>query len=207
MNCRKARKAFDALLHKGEGPRGVADHLRGCASCAEVFRRWEAMVRALQSAPARQATPGLKARILRAVATEGRRAAEPRPVFSLRPPGALQWAFSAAVVLALAAGGWWLLRDAISGKPARTDGARILTLNVTVPAARSVAVAGDFNGWDAGSHLLKRRGADRWTITLPLRPGVYEYLLLVDGEKWLLDPENPVRIPDGFGGFNSGVEL
>jgi len=46
-----------------------------------------------------------------------------------------------------------------------------------------------------------------WSITLPLTPGRYEYKFLVDGKKWMHDPENPQKIEDGFGGHSSVIEV
>lgn len=42
-----------------------------------------------------------------------------------------------------------------------------------------------------------------WELRVPLGPGRYEYLFLVDGRFWELDPANPERAPDGSGGFVS----
>ena len=48
------------------------------------------------------------------------------------------------------------------------------------------------------------RGEDGvWELRVPLGPGRYEYLFLVDGRFWELDPANPERAPDGSGGFVS----
>lgn len=73
------------------------------------------------------------------------------------------------------------------------------------PKAGSVAVAGSFNGWDAGAHVLA--GPDEhgvWTVTLPLPPGRYEYLFVINGTEWAADPSAPA-VDDGFGGRNSVI--
>jgi 1,4-alpha-glucan branching enzyme len=73
------------------------------------------------------------------------------------------------------------------------------------PKAISVAVAGSFNGWDAGAHRLA--GPDEhgiWTVTLPLPPGRYEYLFVINGTEWAADPSAPA-VDDGFGGRNSVI--
>ncbi len=49
-----------------------------------------------------------------------------------------------------------------------------------------------------------------WTGQIDLPPGVYEYKFLVHsvaGTEWLNDPDNPDRVPDGFGGYNSVLRL
>jgi len=72
------------------------------------------------------------------------------------------------------------------------------------PGATRVSVAGTFNGWDPQADPL--RGPDRngvWSLVLPLRPGRYRYLFVVDGVRWVTDPNAPASEADGFGGRNS----
>jgi len=78
-----------------------------------------------------------------------------------------------------------------------------LQLMVTAPSARTVAVTGSFNRWDATSDLLSGPDrSDRWTISLSLPPGRYEYLFVINGTEWTPDPLAP-SVDDGFGGQNS----
>ena len=75
--------------------------------------------------------------------------------------------------------------------------------SIVAPGAGKVAIAGSFNQWDAEKYFLK--GPDNegiWTIILPLDEGRYEYLFIIDGEKWILDPEVPF-VDDGLMGRNS----
>ena len=54
---------------------------------------------------------------------------------------------------------------------------------ITAPDARTIAVAGSFNRWDPSRHPLS--GPDRsgrWTATLSLPPGRYEYLFVINGD-------------------------
>jgi hypothetical protein len=46
-----------------------------------------------------------------------------------------------------------------------------------------------------------------WTLSVNLRPGVYQYNLLVDGTRWVKDPAADGFRPDGFGGVNSVIRL
>jgi len=83
------------------------------------------------------------------------------------------------------------------------DGRGDLSFSLAAPNARSVAVAGSFSRWDPSRHLLS--GPDRngrWTVTLHLPPGRYEYLFVINGTEWVLDPAAP-RVDDGIGGKNS----
>jgi 1,4-alpha-glucan branching enzyme len=71
------------------------------------------------------------------------------------------------------------------------------------PEAKSVAIAGSFNAWDSERNTLS--GPDKkgiWSIVVSLPEGRYEYLFIVDGKRWQLDPAVPA-VDDGFGGKNS----
>ena len=81
------------------------------------------------------------------------------------------------------------------------------------PAAQVVQVAGS---WETNFHLrgrewtsntrvgsMRRGDGGIWELQVPLGPGRYEYLFLVDGRFWELDPSNPQRTDDGQGGFVS----
>lgn len=89
--------------------------------------------------------------------------------------------------------------------PEVRDGA--VRFRFTAPRAASVAVAGSFNRWDPRKNPLS--GPDRngeWSVTLELLEGRYEYLFVVDGDKWTPDPGAPA-IDDGLGGKNSLLEV
>jgi chromosome partitioning protein len=77
---------------------------------------------------------------------------------------------------------------------------------LNAPEAQSVYVAGSFNGWslDATCRMQKENG--RWTLTLPLNPGSYQYQFVVDG-RWLADPANNRKEPNGYGDMNSIIEV
>jgi 1,4-alpha-glucan branching enzyme len=50
------------------------------------------------------------------------------------------------------------------------------------PDASTVALCGDFNGWEHGAILMDRVDQD-WTVTVDLEPGrSYRYQFLVDGQ-------------------------
>ncbi len=51
--------------------------------------------------------------------------------------------------------------------------------------ATTIALIGDFNGWDPHRHLLHQRLDGTWTITLELPAGrVYRFSYLVDGKDY-----------------------
>jgi hypothetical protein len=72
------------------------------------------------------------------------------------------------------------------------------------PAARSVAVIGSFNGWQAQKCEQKSiDGESHWSVTLLLPTGRYEYAFVVDGEKIVSDPGAGLHEEDGFGNQNA----
>jgi 1,4-alpha-glucan branching enzyme len=81
------------------------------------------------------------------------------------------------------------------------------SFSVVAPDARTVSVAGSFNRWDTNSHPLS--GPDRhgrWTVTVPLPPGRYEYLFVINGNAWTPDPAAP-SVDNGLGERNSVVTV
>lgn len=65
-----------------------------------------------------------------------------------------------------------------------------------------VTVAGEFNGWNTGSHELRPVGKGVYERFVRLPAGAHPYKLVVDGQ-WMLDPANPDQADDGTGSVNS----
>jgi hypothetical protein len=71
-----------------------------------------------------------------------------------------------------------------------------VTVRYTGPA-QQVRIAGAWNGWrPVDMHAL---GAGRWRVVLPIPPGIHEFSLVVDGERWVV-PDGAVTVPDQLGG-------
>jgi 1,4-alpha-glucan branching enzyme len=91
--------------------------------------------------------------------------------------------------------------------PPRIEGGK-LVFSYHDDAARSVALAGDFNGWDpARARFVKRRAGDWRAEITPPPPGRYQYKFVVDEARWMDDPSNAVKEPDSYGGLNSVINL
>lgn len=75
------------------------------------------------------------------------------------------------------------------------------------PGARSVSVAGDFNGWNPAQTPLERSGDGMWTATIPLKPGRYQYMFVIDGKQWIADPLATEEATDGFGSQNAVLDV
>jgi serine protease AprX len=70
--------------------------------------------------------------------------------------------------------------------------------------ARSVQVLGSWDDWKAPGLVASEVERGLWQALLP-RPasGRHQYRFVLDGERWLPDPANPARVPDGAGRWNS----
>jgi hypothetical protein len=67
--------------------------------------------------------------------------------------------------------------------------------------AHSVAVAGDFSGWEPRPLVRGANGA--WTLETVIPPGVYHYSFIIDGETWLVPDHATGIVDDGFGQKNA----
>ncbi len=77
-----------------------------------------------------------------------------------------------------------------------------ISLELVKPEAKSVYVAGSFNGWSPEKSPLLNTGNGHWVGNLSVAPGRYEYLFVVDGA-WLPDPNARETVANPFGGKNS----
>ncbi len=84
------------------------------------------------------------------------------------------------------------------------ESAAFAWFRLNAPEATRVSVVGTFNEWDPLAHPLQ--GPDRegvWSVRLPLPPGRYRYMFVLDGVRWVTDPSAVASEEDGFGGSNS----
>ena len=132
-------------------------------------------------------------------------------------PRTLRWnmASAAAVLLALTAGALaMVMTRAPAANPASALTAAdppnqtvLVRLVVVLPDAGTVEVAGDFNGWDPSRTPLTPAASGAWTVTLPLQPGRYEYMFVVNGQQWVADPFAVEQNDDGFGSQNAVLDV
>jgi hypothetical protein len=69
----------------------------------------------------------------------------------------------------------------------------LLSFFYTAPPGELVTVAGNFNGWDPFMYELAETKPGFYALTLPLPPGIYQYILYHRGER-VLDPNNLNRV-------------
>lgn len=72
---------------------------------------------------------------------------------------------------------------------------------------RTIAVAGDFNGWSPTAHLMKPNASlGVHELCVALSPGRHLYRIVIDG-RWSADPFNDHSEPNPFGELNSVIEV
>jgi 1,4-alpha-glucan branching enzyme len=79
--------------------------------------------------------------------------------------------------------------------------AKKVRFEFSAPEAREVFLTGEFNEWDRTANPLKKDKNGMWKLTLPLRPGRYEYRFLTDGN-WENDRSCSGCVPNEFGSLN-----
>jgi hypothetical protein len=90
------------------------------------------------------------------------------------------------------------------GVEAYPGGARIVQ---PLGVGSRLAVAGEFNGWSATSHVFRRDEASgAWVIDLNLPAGRHAYRLVIDGQ-WVADAFNPLTQSNPFGESNSVIDV
>jgi hypothetical protein len=87
------------------------------------------------------------------------------------------------------------------------QGRVIVTMNLYAPDADRVAVAGTFNKWKTDANVLNKGENGYWTISIPLQPGDYTYMFVVDGRAWVTDPNAETYRDDGFGNKNAVLRV
>ncbi len=166
---------------------------------------WEALLEDVRMTAVHGAPAWLEPRVLKAVEVASvpawRRGfgwlMQPRTIRVAPAP-----AFAALAVLALAIALPWT--GGLSGAP--EDETVYVQLFLEAPAASSVAIAGDFNSW-APLELEDADGDGVWAARLAVNPGVYEYMFVLDGSRWVTDPHAERYSDDGFGNRNAVLAI
>jgi len=77
-----------------------------------------------------------------------------------------------------------------------------------VIAAKTVTVAGSWNGWSKTATPLQDKDGDgKFEATVELPRGRHQYKFVLNGEVWQHDGDNPAKDTDGNSGFNSVLDL
>jgi Glycogen recognition site of AMP-activated protein kinase len=125
----------------------------------------------------------------------------PRAItFRIRPAWSLAFGATIAVLAVFATGPWE------STPPVLGEHEGIAQFVGRFPGAQTVHVVGSFNDWQSGSIRLEDRDHDGvWRAIVVLPAGTYEYMFVVDGERWVTDRLAERLVADEFGRENSVV--
>jgi len=216
MNCQKIKKLLNPYIDKTldtATAQQVDEHLKTCSVCREEHLKLKQVASVLNSisiqptlAPA-DFTKNIMAKISREEiqiqsSWMGRLKKQVSiPRLSFRLAGA---AAAAALIVFFSFTFIFNAPDTPSICSAEVQ----FSLRISDTKAHTVAIAGDFNDWSPQANTLKDPEGDGiWTGTLKLEPGRYEYMFVLDGEKWLPDPNALRYVKDGFGNKNAILEI
>ncbi|MBN1823771.1 MAG: zf-HC2 domain-containing protein [Endomicrobiales bacterium] len=195
MVCREIDYIFqyiDGELGPGEKA-GFEEHLKGCPRC----RRAVDFMESLSKMPVMEPPGELTAKTVEKFKEHKYRESgffAPFVAFFAHP-------ILVPVFLVIAVVGILVLN-----RPVDTN---LVSVKISVPMPGSharVSLVGDFNGWDVSRGRLKKKG-ENWTGTFRVKPGRYQYMLVVDGEKWMPDPTAKEFVEDGYGNRNSVLDV
>ncbi len=83
-----------------------------------------------------------------------------------------------------------------------------VVFRLNLSGIQSVSVIGTFNAWKPkGYEMQWDPKLKRWSLTVLLPEGRYEYMFLLNGQKMIPDPQALFRQEDGFGNQNSVLVL
>jgi hypothetical protein len=224
MNCQKIIKLLNSHIDKtldADTAQQVEEHLKSCPACREEHLKLKKIVSALNSISPQSVPVGFTQSIMTKISQKEIQIQSswmdrikkqvsipslsfPRKwesMFSFRLVGA---AAAAALVVFFAFTFIFNTPDTPSICSAEVQ----FSLRINDNKAHTVAIAGDFNGWDPQANLLEDPEGDGiWIGTLKLEPGRYEYMFVLDGEKWFPDPNALRYVKDGFGNKNAILEI
>ncbi len=98
------------------------------------------------------------------------------------------------------------MKKAIKASKSSSQSKRV-TFQITTTPNSEVYVAGTFNNWDPKRHQMKdTKGNGKYTLTLMLPKGEYEYKFVINGN-WVVDPECQNWVRNNFGTLNSVLKV
>lgn len=215
MNCQKIKKLLNSYIDHQvldqETTQQVEEHLKSCSACGEEYSKLKQVVFSLNSLSPQPAPENLTENIMAKISQKEiqiqsswmdrikRQISIPR--LSFRLAGAV--AVAALVVFFT----FTFMFNTPDTSPICSAEVQF-SLKINDGKAHTVAIAGDFNGWNPQANILEDPEGDGiWTGTLKLKPGRYEYMFVLDGEKWFPDPNALRYVKDGFGNRNAILEI
>jgi hypothetical protein len=214
MNCQKIKKLLNPYIDQAldtNTAQQVNEHLKYCPACRKEYLELNNIISTVNSLSPQSAPENLTENIMVKISQKEiqiqsswidllkKRISIPR--FSFRLIGAT------AVAVAVMFFAFTFVFNTPDTSPICSAEVQF-SLRICDSKAHTVAIAGDFNGWNPQANFLEDPEGDGiWTGTLKLEPGRYEYMFVLDGEKWFPDPNALRYVKDGFGNRNAILEI
>ena len=231
MNCQKIKKLLNPYIDKTldvNTAKQIKEHLKSCAACREEHLKLKKIISTLNSISTQTAPADFTQNIMAKISQEEiqiqsswmdrikSRISIPSlsfPPLLLLFPRKWESIFSfrlvgSAAVAALIVFFAFTFIFNTPDTPSICSAEVQFSLRISDSKAHTVAIAGDFNNWSPQANLLEDPEGDGiWNGILKLEPGRYEYMFVLDGEKWLPDPNALRYVKDGFGNKNAILEI
>ena len=214
MKCSKIEKLIHLHLDRvlpQDTSKELEEHLKTCSICREEEKNWKKVFSYLNSIKPVPVPGNLTQKIMAKVSEEE---IQTSWIDYLKSRISIPWpsfrivAATAAVTAIFLFFAFTFIFNTPDTSPLVCSAEVKFSLKLNDTKAHVVAIAGDFNGWNAQDNLLEDPDGDGiWTGTLNLEPGKYEYMFVLDGEKWLPDPNALRYAKDGFGNKNAILEI
>jgi len=209
MNCQKIKKLINPYIDKtldAEMIKQVDDHLKSCPSCNKEYRSLKKVIASLNSLSTQPVPTNFTQNLMTKISRDEiqiqtswidrfkKQISIPRLSFRLAGIATV-----AALIVFLAFTFIFNTPDTYPICSAEVQ----FSLKINDNKAHTVAIAGDFNGWNPQANILEDiEGNGIWTGTLKLEPGRYEYMFV-----WFPDPNALRYVKDGFGNKNAILEV
>jgi len=214
MNCKKIKKLLNPYIDKtldADVSKQIDEHLKSCPSCSKEYLSLKEVIASLNSLSTQPASADFAQSIMTKISQEEIQIQSSWvdhikkqisiPKFSFRLAG-----IAATAVLIVFFAFTFIFNT--PDTPLICSAEVQFSLKINDNKAHTVAIAGDFNGWNPQTNVLEDPEGDGiWTGTLNLEPGRYEYMFVMDGEKWFPDPNALRYVKDGFGNKNAILEI
>ena len=214
MNCQKIKKLLNPYIDQvldADTTKQVDKHLKSCSTCNKEYQSLKEIVTSLNSLSTQPAPTDFTQNLMTKISQkeiqiqtswiDRIKKQVSIPQLSFRLVGA---AAAAALIVFFA---FTFVFNTPDTSPICSAEVQF-SLKINDGKAHTVAIAGDFNGWNPQANTLEDPDGDGiWTATLDLEPGRYEYMFVLDGEEWFPDPNALRYVKDGFGNKNAILEI
>ena len=194
----------------------IEEHLDSCSDCQKEFKQWQKLFQELSSLSTslteEQPSSDFTARVMQKIAQQETITTKGwwdkvHHLLTL-PRVSLKWAAALGMVLVTLFLGYNIYFSPVTQYCPNNLAEITFSMRADASQVKSIAVVGDFNDWDPTRNLLTDKNNDGiWTVTLKLEPGRYEYMFILDGQKWVPDPSAYRYVSDGFGNKNAVLEI